>query len=73
MNAMHKEFGKVLRYAFAKRMREVAEEFNEVKMKSLYLAPGERAFCRSVNDLVRCWIVLSPSLKDYDEFTILIG
>lgn len=70
---MRKEFGKVLRRAFAKRMKEVAKEFKEVRISSPYRASGERAFCWSVDNSVCCWIVLSPSPKDYDEFTILIG
>ena len=42
-------------------------------MKSVYFWPGDRAYRWQATDQVHCWIVLSPSKKDYDEFTVLIG
>lgn len=70
---MRKEYGKVLRHYFSKRMNEKLPEFKEEKTESMYLWPGQRAFSRSISDSLKCWIVLSPSPKDYDEFTVLIG
>jgi hypothetical protein len=70
---MRKEFGKVLRDSFSQKMKNFIPEFKEEKVKSQYLWPGERAFCKKINDSIFCWIVLSPSPKDYDEFTVLIG
>jgi hypothetical protein len=70
---MRKEYGKVLRQYFSKKMKEKLPQFEEEKVKSMYLWPGERAFSQSFPDSLKCWIVLSPSLKDYDEFTVLIG
>jgi hypothetical protein len=70
---MRKEYGKVLRQYFSKKMKEKLPEFKEEKIKSMYLWPGERAFSQSFPDSLKCWIVLSPSPKDYDEFTVLIG
>ncbi|HOB51129.1 MAG TPA: hypothetical protein PK176_09985 [Acidobacteriota bacterium] len=70
---MRKEYGKALRQYFAKQMKERLPEFKEETVQSVYLWPGQRAFGRSVSGSLKCWIVLSPSPKDYDEFTVLIG
>lgn len=70
---MRKEYGTVLRRYFSKKMRETLPEFKEEKVQSAYLWPGQRAFGRLVAGSLQCWIVLSPSPKDYDEFTVLIG
>ena len=70
---MRKEYGKILRNRFLRRMRDLVPEFEEEKVKSIYLAPGERAFSKLNNDGSKCWVVLCPSQKGYDEFTILIG
>jgi hypothetical protein len=70
---MRKEYGKALRQYFSKKMRETLPDFKEEKVKSVYLWPGQRAFGRTVAGSLTCWIVLSPSLKDYEEFTVLIG
>lgn len=70
---MRKEYGKALRALFAAEMRRVAPHFEETKVTSVFLWPGDRAFCWKPNDGFVCWIVLSPSKNDYDEFTVLIG
>lgn len=70
---MRKEYGKVLRPYFSKKMIEAAPDFKETKVNSAYLWPGERAFCRSEGDSIKCWIVLSPNPKGYDDFTVMIG
>lgn len=70
---MRKEFGKVLRDYFSTRMHSLAPEYAAEKVKSMYLWPGERAFRRRIDDSLHCWIVLSPSAKDYDEFTVMVG
>ncbi|HPB29617.1 MAG TPA: hypothetical protein PLU41_05455 [Acidobacteriota bacterium] len=70
---MRKEYGRVLRQYFSKQMKERLPEFREEKVQSVYLWPGQRAFGRSVSGSLKCWIVLSPSPKDYDEFTVLVG
>ncbi|MHC9541273.1 MAG: hypothetical protein AB9903_17350 [Vulcanimicrobiota bacterium] len=70
---MRKEFGKALRALFSKAMKERLPLFREVKVTSIYCGPGERAFCREVSPSLRLWIVLSPSPRDYDMFTILVG
>ncbi|MET0026548.1 MAG: hypothetical protein ABW101_02830 [Candidatus Thiodiazotropha sp.] len=70
---MKKEYGKALRQLFARRMKADLPQFRETKVKSLYLFPGERAYLWAVSEQLHCWVVLSPSPKDYDEFTLLIG
>jgi hypothetical protein len=70
---MKKEYGKALRQLFAQSMKAELPQFRESKLKSLYLFPGERAYLWAVSNTLHCWVVLSPSPKDYDEFTLLIG
>ncbi|MBF0246396.1 MAG: hypothetical protein HQL31_14220 [Planctomycetes bacterium] len=70
---MRKEYGKVLRQYFTKKMKERLPEFKAEKIKSVFIWPGQRAFCQVISDSLKYWIVLSPSPKDYDEFTVLIG
>ncbi len=70
---MKKAYGKALRQLFAKRIQAELPEFREVKVKTIYLFPGERAYLWTVSEQLYCWIVLSPSPKDYDEFTLLVG
>ena len=70
---MRKEFAKILRQAFGARLRTAAPGFGEMKLRSDYLGPGERAYADTVGEHIRRWIVLSPSAKDRDEFTVLIG
>jgi hypothetical protein len=70
---MRKEYGKALHALFAAEMRRVTPHFEETKVTSVFFWPGDRAFCWQPTDGVVCWIVLSPSKKDYDEFTVLIG
>jgi hypothetical protein len=70
---MRKEYGKALRTLFAEQMKQTVPHFEEVKVKSMYFWPGDRAYRWQANDQLHCWIVLSPSKKDYDEFTVLIG
>ncbi|MGV8124635.1 MAG: hypothetical protein AB2L14_33220 [Candidatus Xenobiia bacterium LiM19] len=70
---MRKELGKALRSLFSRAMKEKFHQFRETKVESVYFWPGERAFCLAGRKDLRCWIVLSPSLKDYDMFTVLVG
>lgn len=70
---MRKEFGKTLRDSFSKRMKNTIPDFKEEKVKSIYVDHGERTFCKKIDDSTWCWIVLSPSPKDYDEFTLMVG
>jgi hypothetical protein len=70
---MRKEYGKALRARFSLEMKSALPQFEEVKVKSVYFWPGDRAFCWEASESLYCWIVLSPSNKDYEEFTVLIG
>jgi hypothetical protein len=67
---MRKEFSKALRTFFERAMKEQLPEYKPVKVKSVYLGPGERAYCWSPGGPVHCYIILVPSPKDTDEFTI---
>lgn len=70
---MRKEYGNALRKLFSAQMKQVLPRFKEVKVKSVYCAPGERAYRWIVSEPTHCWIVLSPDLKGYDRFHVLIG
>jgi len=70
---MRKPYGKALRTLFAAGMRRIAPQFEAVKVDSRYFQPGDRAYRWRATETRHGWIVLSPSRKDYDEFTILIG
>ena len=70
---MRKEYGKALRKIFAERMKQELPKFEEVKIKSIYLPGGDRAYRWKASDMLHCWVVSSPSKKDRDEFTVLIG
>ena len=70
---MRKEYGKVLRQYFGIQMKKFLPDYKEVKVKSQYLGTGERCYSKSQGRSVNCWIVLSPSQKGYDEFTIMVG
>ncbi|RRR70640.1 MAG: hypothetical protein EI684_13025 [Candidatus Viridilinea halotolerans] len=70
---MRKEFSKALRTSFSKKMQTLVPQFHPEKVTSSYCWPGERAFCNRIDESLCCWIVLSPSPKDYDEFTLLLG
>ena len=70
---MRKEYGQALRTLFAAEMRRVAPNFEAIKVKSRYFWPGDRAYLWRATETLYCWIVLNPSQKGHDEFTILIG
>jgi len=72
-NDMRKEYGKTLRELFATKMKLQFPQFEDVKVKSMYLWPGDRAYCWRASDRLHCWIVLSPGKKDSDKFMVLIG
>jgi hypothetical protein len=70
---MRKEYGKELRTLFPKRLREVAPEFEPARVSSTYLFAGERAFRWVPFEPVHCWIILSPSAKGHQAFTVEVG
>jgi len=70
---MRKEYGAVLRKLFSAQMKQFLPQFEENKVESIYCAPGERAYRWIAHDPIHCWIVLSPDLKGYDQFHVLIG
>jgi hypothetical protein len=70
---MRKEYSRVLRDSFAKLIKANVPKFKPAKVKSQYLWPGERDFLWDTKELVHVYVILSPSLKGHDEFTIDIG
>ena len=70
---MRKEYGKALRILFAVQMKRVVGHFEQVRVASTYFWPGDRAYRWQASDQLHCWIVLSPSKKDHDQFTVLVG
>ena len=70
---MRKEFAKVLRDQFTKKVAEQLADFEPYKEKTIYLFPGERAFYRVVNDALWLFIVCSPDSRGHEAFTIELG
>lgn len=70
---MRKEYGKALRDTFDREMKARLPAFKPFKSKSIYLFPGERVYHRIVREPIHCFIILVPSRKDTDAFTIEIG
>lgn len=71
---MRKEYGKVLRDLFTESMKRRLSQFEPVKYPSnMYVIPGERIFRWIPKEPIHCFVILSPSPKDYDEFTVEIG
>ena len=54
-------------------MKEHLPQFKPVQIKSQYLWPGERSFLWIPREPIHIYVVLSPSLKGYDEFSVDIG
>ena len=67
---MRKEYSNALRKEFIRKIKENIPQFEEVKLKSYYLWPGERAFRWIPVDGLHCFIILSPNPKGLDEFMI---
>lgn len=67
---MRKEYGKALRDAFERAMKQRLPDYKPARLKSLYLGPGERPFCWNPGGTVHCFVILMPSPKEADEFTV---
>jgi hypothetical protein len=70
---MRKEYGKALRDLFDLEIKAWLPAFKPLQSKSMYLFPGERVYYRIPREPIYCLIILVPSQKDADEFTIEIG
>lgn len=70
---MRKEYGKVLRDRFTRNMRARLPHFDPIKIESAYVFPGERLFRWVPEDALHCFVILVPSHKNTDEFTIELG
>lgn len=69
---MRKEYGKVLRKDFGAMLKEIAPEFKEWNFKDSLL-PGQRVYQWEVKDNIYCYIILLPSPKGGNNFTIELG
>ncbi len=67
---MRKEYSTALRKEFVRLIKGKIPQFEEFKLKSYYLWPGERAFRWVPVDGLHCFIILSPNPKGLDEFMI---
>jgi hypothetical protein len=75
---VRKEYGKALREQFAARMKQQLPQFQPVTVKhpsSTKYAwwTGERVFRWIAKDSVHCFIILVPTPKGADEFTVEVG
>jgi hypothetical protein len=70
---MRKEYGKALRDTFDRELRAKLPAFEPLKTASKYVFPGERVYHRIPREPIFCLIILVPSRKDTDEFTIEVG
>ncbi len=70
---MRKEYGRALRKLFAERMKQALPDYPPQKVSTIHFIPGDRAFCRGGPGDLRRWIVLSPSPKGLDQFTVMLG
>ena len=69
---MRKEYGKALREMFATEMQQVFPAFESVRLKSRFVAPGERLFRWVPYEPLHCWVILEPHHK-YEQFVLNIG
>ncbi len=70
---MRKEYGKALRELFTVEMNARLPQFLPIKVSSIYLFPGERAFRWIPAEPIHLWILLCPHQKGREAFTVEIG
>lgn len=73
MGGMRKEYGEALRDTFDRELKAKLPAFTPLKTGSKFVFPGERVYHRALREQIFCLIILIPSRKDTDEFTIEIG
>lgn len=69
---MRKEYGKVLRQLVEHKMKESTFGWQLHREKSIYAAPGERAFRKDVDRNLTLWCILVPNQK-LESFTLEVG
>ena len=69
---MRKEYGNALRKIFKIRLKEIAPEYTEIKIKEP-VYPGQRAFQWIAENGIYCFIILVPHPKWDNEFTFELG
>jgi len=73
VTAMRKEYGKVLRQLFSAEMTNRLPRFLPVKVSSIHILPGERAFRWIPVEPIHFWVLLCPDQKGREAFTVEIG
>lgn len=73
VTAMRKEYGNALRREFTAQMKVKLPQFHPVKISSIYVWPGERAFRWIPVEPIHLWILLCPDQKGREAFTVEIG
>lgn len=70
---MSKAFNEVVRREFHRRMSDRLPRFVASKSAKGFSIPGERAYAWSIDASTRARVLLVPSVKGYNQFTIEIG
>lgn len=71
---MSREFNAAVKRRFAEALPAVAPAFaTTLKGPKPWACPGEAAYSWAVDAGRRAWIILVPSLKGYNEFTVELG
>lgn len=71
---MSREFNAAVRRRFAEAMPDAAPAFSAaLKGPKPWACPGEAAYSWAVDTGRRAWIIVVPSLKGYNEFTVELG
>lgn len=69
---MRKEYSKLLKDLFSQRLEEIAPEFKEIKVPDP-VYPGQRTYQWIPSQGLLCFIILVPSPKGDDRYTIELG
>lgn len=70
---MKKEYSKVLRDGFLKRLPQMASGFKPFNGNSKYLFSGEKACYRELNPKLWQFVILSPNATGLESFTLELG
>lgn len=69
---MRKEYSKALKQLFRNRLRKIALEFDEIKIKNPVYS-GQSSYLWVPNEGLACFILLVPNPKGDDTYTIEVG
>jgi len=69
---MRKEYKSILKKLFAERLKVIAPEYEEIKVKNPVYS-GQSTFMWSPCEGISCFIILVPNPKGDDSYTIEVG